>query len=803
MRIAIAAPSSVPFRLGGAERAWNGLVRELIQSTPHQADLVKLPAPEQTLIEIVSSYEAFARLDLSSFDLVITTKYPAWITRHTRHVVYLFHPLRALYDLYPAGLPRRVEAHDQRVLVLDRLLNRRPERELLDEVFGRFREVAAGVGEHDPALAFPGPLARQLVHFLDRVALDPRHVTRHLALSRTVAGRRDYFPPGVEVEVLYLPPNLDGFACRDFRYLFTASRLEANKRVDLLVDAMRHVNAEVPVKIGGAGPERDRLHAQAAGDRRIEFLGSLSDSELVRGYADALAVPVVPRNEELGLVTLEAMRSGKPVITCRDSGGPTELVEHARTGLVTDPTPEAVAAAIDRLAADPELARRLGEAGRQRAESFTWHRTVTRLVESRFGPGDAERRPGRLKVVVASIARVHPPRAAAERRNASLAKALASDFDVEIVSLGGEGERASREVVAPGIVETVIPRSRAHTDAAMCAADELDVPLHDLFATTTIEHSPEYVFALARACRSAAMLVLSRPYLQPAVAGLPRPMPHVYFAHRAEANAWEQLLSATAHGMELLEEVRTVEQRSLVDGQGVLVASRDDVPLLAGYGIAPEQLLVAPLGLEQGGDLRAGNQGQARDRWLGRFVSGVAVDRLAVFLGSNDALDIESARRLLEVAAELPNVLHVVVGCEPGSLGEDIPPNVVAMRALARPLQEAVLRAADVSVVPAVHPATRLEFAECLAAGVPCVVTPAGAHGLPVEDGVHALVRELHDFPSAEVRLLEEPQLAERLGREAIDLVEREFDREAAGAAVASVRAAIEMREARPFAANR
>lgn len=58
----------MPFRLGGAERAWNGLIRELIHSTPHQADLVKLPAPEQSLVEIVSSYEAFAQLDLSGLD---------------------------------------------------------------------------------------------------------------------------------------------------------------------------------------------------------------------------------------------------------------------------------------------------------------------------------------------------------------------------------------------------------------------------------------------------------------------------------------------------------------------------------------------------------------------------------------------------------------------------------------------------------------------------------------------------------------------------------------------------------------
>jgi Glycosyl transferases group 1 len=342
----------------------------------------------------------------------------------------------------------------------------------------------------------------------------------------------------------------------------------------------------------------------------------------------------------------------------------------------------------------------------------------------------------------------------------------------------------------------------------MHATEELDLPSDELLVSRVIEHSPEYVFALARACRSAAMLVLSRPYLQPAAAGLPRPMPYVYVAHRAETHAWEPFLSTTALGVELLEGVRTVERQSLLDAYGVVVSSRDDVPLLSKYGVDPDEVVVAPLGLEQP-RLGLGGQEQAeeaRDRWLARFAAanGVAVDRLAVFFGSNDALDIEAGRRLSAIAAELPNVLHLVLGYEPAKLGDEIPQNLAVMRSVSRPLQESLLRAADVSVVPAVHPATRLELAECLAAGLPCIVTPAGAHGLPLEDGVHALVRELPDFPNAVRQLLADPELAERLRREAVSLVESEFDAEAAAAAaVAAVRAAIETRTAHPSAVSR
>jgi glycosyltransferase involved in cell wall biosynthesis len=803
MRIAIAAPSSVPFRLGGAERAWNGLLRELILSTPHQADLIKLPAPEHSLLDVVRSYEAFSRLDLSGFDLLITTKYPAWITHHPRHVVYVFHPLRVLYDLYPKGLPRRADAADERVRSLQLLIRRRPERELLEDVFGAFHEIVAEIGRDDPLFAFPGPLARELVHFLDRVALDPREVVRHLALSRTVAGRRDYFPPGVAAEVLYLPPNLEGFSCRAFDYLFTPSRLEANKRVDLLVEAMRHVNSDVPLRIGGAGPERERLGGLAVGAGRIAFLGSLSDTELLDAYADALAVPVVPRNEELGLVTLEAMRSGKAVITCRDSGGPTELVEHGRTGLVTDPTPEAIASAIDQLASDPVLARRLGEEGRRRAESVTWHRTVTRLVESGMDSGGARRRAGRTKVVIASPARAFPPRAGFERRTAALAAALVEEFDVELVSLGVDGDRMSRETVAEGVLEAVVPRSAWHASVAAHAEDELRLPLGGLSAAMTAEHSPHYVFELARACRSAAILILARPYLQEAAAALPRPMPVVYHAHRAEAHAWAPILPKTPLGEQLLERVRSVERQAVLDARAVLVSGREDLPLLADYGIDADRLVNAPLGFHPVAVRSGEHSAQARVRWLARFSGSGEADRLAVFLGSGDALDVEAARWIAARAPELPRVVHVVVGFGHDDVHE-VPANVVAIGALASQMRESLLAAADVSIIPLAHPATRLETAECLGTGAPCVLTPAAAHGLPVEDGVHALVGELEDVPEAVSRLLDDRRLAEQLGRGGRELVESEFDSEdAAERARSSVRAAIEARLAPVLSASR
>jgi glycosyltransferase involved in cell wall biosynthesis len=119
----------------------------------------------------------------------------------------------------------------------------------------------------------------------------------------------------------------------------------------------------------------------------------------------------------------------------------------------------------------------------------------------------------------------------------------------------------------------------------------------------------------------------------------------------------------------------------------------------------------------------------------------------------------------------------VIVGCRREHLVGVLPPNVVLIEGLPESMKHALLAAADVALFPVEHAGClRLELAECLAAGIPSVSTSAGSYGLPLEDGVHALVRELPEFPTAVRQLLAEPALAARLSREGRRLVELHYD---------------------------
>ena len=144
MKVALVAPSPVPFTIGGAEKLWWGMLEYINQQTLHQAELIKLPSPERNFPELIRSYETFSKLDLSHFDRVITTKYPAWMVDHPEHFCYLQHKLRGLYDTYHfSRQPETLEGerYPSAYASLLELLRRTPERNQLDELFQRLKEL--------------------------------------------------------------------------------------------------------------------------------------------------------------------------------------------------------------------------------------------------------------------------------------------------------------------------------------------------------------------------------------------------------------------------------------------------------------------------------------------------------------------------------------------------------------------------------------------------------------------------------------------------------------------------------------
>ena len=222
-------------------------------------------------------------------------------------------------------------------------------------------------------------------------------------IARTV---RTAVPARVPVSVLYPGADVGAFrpdlATEDLRERYgigerplvvCVSRLVARKGQDVLIEGMAEVRRRVPeatLLIVGGGPYEAELRALAdsAPGGSVVFAGQVSEDELPRHYAvgDVFAMPCRTRLgglevEGWGNVFIEAAACGRPVVV-GDSGGAREALVDGETGLLVDGADVGpVADAVATLLGDPALARRMGEAGRERVErSHTWPAIADRLV---------------------------------------------------------------------------------------------------------------------------------------------------------------------------------------------------------------------------------------------------------------------------------------------------------------------------------------------------------------------------------------------------------------------------------------
>ena len=155
---------------------------------------------------------------------------------------------------------------------------------------------------------------------------------------------------------------------RDANSLLYVGRLNTQKGIELLLQALAHIHHRATLDIVGDGPDRESLRALASslgvGDR-VVWRGTLPQQELPGHYRRAIALVVPSRDEGLGLVAVESLLCETPVIAF-DSGGLRDIVHHEKTGLmVQDFSAAALALAIDQLLDNPSRAREWGKAGRE------------------------------------------------------------------------------------------------------------------------------------------------------------------------------------------------------------------------------------------------------------------------------------------------------------------------------------------------------------------------------------------------------------------------------------------------------
>ncbi len=250
---------------------------------------------------------AVEQFDFSDFDLVISVSASfakGIITKpHTKHICYCLTPPRFLWD------------NSQKFV----------------EEFG-----------------YPALLKKFLPPFITYLRIWDKEASLRVddfwSISNFIENRvRKYYSRSSQV--VYPPVNMAKFyvSKQIGNYFFMAGRLVSYKRFDLAVKSFNENG--LPLKIAGTGPELNKLKKIA--NKNIEFLGLVSDEQLAMLYSNAQAC-IFPQEEDFGVVPLESMASGRPVIAYR-AGGTMETVVENKTGIFFDEqNVESLQTAIDK-----------------------------------------------------------------------------------------------------------------------------------------------------------------------------------------------------------------------------------------------------------------------------------------------------------------------------------------------------------------------------------------------------------------------------------------------------------------------
>ena len=341
----------VPFTTGGQDILVNTLVKQLKQRK-YNVDTIQIPFSTNKREALLDQAAIWRSMDLSKFggedvDLVICTNFPSYYARHPNKSLWLVHQLREIYDLYAT----------------------------------RFSDFC-----DDPR----DEMIRQSLVIGDtKSILECKVIT---GISETVVQRLKNYN-GIKGATLYPPLPLENrYIQGDYEnYILSVGRICYIKRVDYIIKALPTINSSVSLKIVGQPDEsgimdylKNEIKKHHLTDR-VQFLGRVTDEELLSLYSNALLVYYAPHEEDYGYVTLEAFASGKAVVTATDSGGVLEFVEDGVNGIITKPDIESMSSTINEALKDKDKIIRMGQNGLKLIEKINiksqgWDKVISTLV---------------------------------------------------------------------------------------------------------------------------------------------------------------------------------------------------------------------------------------------------------------------------------------------------------------------------------------------------------------------------------------------------------------------------------------
>lgn len=337
------------FVKGGAEFLTENLCTALTKAG-HQVEIVNIPFMDRPLDIIEEQIVASRLMEIASTwagktDLCIGLKFPSYYIPHPNKVLWMLHQHRAAYDLYDTPYSN-IKNDDSGNYI----------RNIIQNADDRY------LGE------------------AKRIYTISKNVSKRLEMYNMISSRPLYHPC----------PDMEKFICGEYEdYILVPSRITIAKRQYLALEALAETKSNVKLYfLGKADNEKEMQKLISYVEEhnlqnRVRFFDFVSQEEKIQLYANAKAVLFIPKDEDYGYITLEAMAASKMVITAKDSGGPLEFIDDQKNGRVVEPNKKELARVLDELWESSTMARELGSNARMKLDEMdiTWDRVVKELTK--------------------------------------------------------------------------------------------------------------------------------------------------------------------------------------------------------------------------------------------------------------------------------------------------------------------------------------------------------------------------------------------------------------------------------------
>lgn len=710
---------------GGAEKLHDEMLENLNKFSENEFDLICIRCNFLSFWGIIDAYKNFFDLDLSKYEGIIVTKTGSWMARSKKKIVYMLHPQRRLYDLYE---PKKI-AYSDRIEIKNiesKINNNKGFLEVYYELI-KNKEIITALKLDKDNSAF----MKKVLHYFDSLGLN--ECQDFFALSKTVKNRKEYYPKEKEVKVLYPCIEDKKYTLKSYQnFLFTTSRLNDLKRIDLLIKAFKKIkDKKIKFKIAGTGENLNKLKELAKGDKRIEFLGFISEKEKLKYYSECLFVPFIPFNEDFGFITLEAMKSKKAVLTCSDSGGPTELVNPGFNGLIAKPEVKDITAKMNYLIKNKKNTILLGENGFHSVKDINWKNFIKELgFKIEPHPKNSSK-----EIIVVNSYAVNSEITGGQIRIKQLLSNLSKEFNINLINLAWPNKNQKIEKVNNNFNEINIDLDNNSVEKVTELNKKFYINVDDVYRLDNMSKNKEYSEILKENCSNEKILICEHPYMYNYLKNLKRKK-LIYESHNVEYLMKKQIFGNSEIEKKFLKNLFESERELCKKSDAIIaVCSEDKEKFSKLYNLNPEKIFIIPNGVDCNNISPISNIEKEQIK----KELGLERKNIGIFIGSYHKPNLEALLKIIPLAKTNPNIIFFIIGEVILNYieiyGENLPINVIAFGKLDHAQKQILLKSADFAINPMFSGGgSNLKILEYLAAGLPVITTEFGARGINISE---------------------------------------------------------------------